>query len=79
MAKPKQEILVERYLRSVSVWTNNPIGDFEEVSRIEGVDNVLICSGNHLHVCVDPRYDISEVADEIEALLTSKVPDIFKE
>jgi hypothetical protein len=80
MAKPKQETLVEEYQDSISVWTNEPLKEVEAISNIEGVNAALVTStGNPIYVYVDPRYSAAEIADEIRALLTADVPDIFKE
>lgn len=79
MAKPKQTFLVEEYSNTIAIWANNPVIDFIEIKRIEGVSTILMLDGNPIRVCVDPRYDQKEVAEEIRELLAAEVPDVFKE
>lgn len=84
MAKPKKLVKIECATSfSLNVYiTNAPIFT-EDVLDVEGVSGVFLehAQDNLLYLRVDPRYDIQEVSDEIEALLLSliKVPDVFKQ
>lgn len=82
MAKPKQKILIEVFHRGgeMHIWSSDKEQDATTIKDIEGVDAVFTRQTmNLISVYVDPRYDINEIATEIEALLTAEVPPIFRE
>lgn len=80
MATIKQKTMVKTVATGCTVWTSFPEKAVFEIKEIEGVEQVFLINGtNPLSVYVDPRYDIQEVAQEIEVLLASEVPDVFKE
>ncbi len=65
---------------NILVWTTQPEKEVSEIGNIEGVSNAkMVTARNPIFVTVDPRYDIKEIAAEIERLLTAEVPDVFKE
>lgn len=81
MAEPKVQLLVvhsaavEERPHCIIIWTDNPARDFVKIKRIEGANTVMML----IRVCVDPRYDPQEMAEEIRELLAAEVPDVFKE
>ena len=80
MAKPKQDTLVKvSPSGAVTVWTNDPKSATFEIADIEGVSFVVGGRKNPISVYLDQRYDINEVAKEIEQLLSSEVPEAFLE
>lgn len=79
MAKPKQAHLVEECETGITVWTNDPEGDFKEIKRIEGVSNAIMSGDNPICVYVDPRYSLADIAEEIRQLLKAEIPDVFRE
>jgi len=81
MAKPKKDVIVEvLHNKSIRVWCNNPGQVVTELKTIEGITSILYLSTfGSIHLSTDPRYDISEIAQEIEELLTAEVPDVFKD
>jgi hypothetical protein len=62
---------------NVHIYIDNPEDAVRDIVGIKGV--IYALPGNPVWVKVDPRYDVQEVADEIEALLTAEVPDVFDE
>ncbi len=86
MAKLKREVVIEASLASTNtsggilrVWCNNSERYLAEIMEIEGIASAHLNTNDSLSVVTDPRYDQKEIADEIKSLLTSKVPDVFKE
>ena len=80
MAKPKQDVMVKVYPPNlVQVWSDDPKRATAEIVDIEGVNMVMGGSGNPIDAFLDLRYDINEVAKEIERLLLSEVPKVFRE
>jgi hypothetical protein len=82
VATKKQDILVKitaNPIEQIKVWIDKPSESITDVLSIEGVSTCRASAGGPLYIMVDPRYDVREVAGEIEALLTAEVPDIFKE
>ncbi len=80
MAKPKQDIKVIVYPPTLmQVWADDPKRATAEIVDIEGVNVVIGGSENPINAYLDPRYDINEVAKEIERLLLSEVPKVFRE
>ena len=82
MAKPKRKIVIgvhkSEVVPGMSIYIANPEDHMRDVSSVEGVLTVsLFSSRNSLMVTTDPRYDVSEIAQEIEELLTAEVPDVF--
>lgn len=81
MAKPNKKVLVRIVgdpVFPVEVWVNNPISVIDDIKSIEGVNTVSFINGNPILVSVDPRYEIEDIAREIEGLLAAEVPDVFK-
>ncbi len=61
------------------VWVDWAPRHTKDVENIEGVASTFILSENSMSVLVDPRYDTTEVAEEVKQLLLADVPDVFKE
>jgi hypothetical protein len=82
MAQKKQDILVlivSNQVEPINIWLDKPTEVISDILSVEGVKTCSASSGGPLRVMVDPRYDIQEVAEEIETLLKADVPDIFKQ
>ena len=81
MAKPKQDILVQELPnRNINIYIDNPEKEVNDIKAIEGVsDAYTILGTSPIFASVDPRYDKSEVAQEIRELLLGDVPDVFRE
>jgi hypothetical protein len=71
-------LVVGNQIEPINIWLNKPTEVISDVLSIEGVLTCRASSGGPLRVMVDPRYDIQEVAEEIETLLKADVPDVFK-
>lgn len=82
MAKPKQKILIQVVCslpHILRIWMDNPARYTQEVLNTAGVSSVLEVHNDSMDIILDPRYDKDEVIKDLEKLLTSEVPDIFKE
>lgn len=80
MATKKQETIIKTSTDGMCIWTSFPEKVISEIREVEGVEQVFLINGvNPLFVYTDPRYDIQEISQEIEALLASEVPDVFKD
>lgn len=82
MAKPKTNLVIKVSELSgyIDVWCIDTQSVIGEISRIEGVVKVYIMvHDGHLSVSTSPLYDVNEIAQEIKELLSSEVPDVFKE
>lgn len=81
MAKPKKQVIINKFgigpggSHVLQVWANDIV--VREVMEIEGISNVSIYAQSPAVVCVDPRYDVDEVMEELEELLSAKIPDVF--
>lgn len=81
MAKPKQRFLIKKLDGHVHLYIDDAGGQVADILMIEGVTGAYIPSHNVnlMLIDIDPRYDVSEVAAEIEGLVTAEVPDVFRE
>lgn len=81
MAKPKRAVVIEE-IRAVGVlfiYCDHHVDQAAEVKSIEGISSVIIWE-DKLWAYVDPRYDLDEVAAEVEAMLTPvEIPEAFLE
>ncbi len=84
MAKMKRDIIVRAMVDNatearsgvIHVWANGLIAS--DVMSIGGVYGVDVGKAGPAFVYVDARYDVGEVAAEIEELLLASVPDVFR-
>lgn len=79
MAELKEKVKVEVGELTLIVWATNVVQFMSEIETIKGIHSVICYSKNRLFAYPDPRYDIKEIAEEIEQLLLAEVPDIFRE
>ena len=82
MAKPKTNLIINPHhnVGLIDIWCDNPTEVLREISQIEGVVNVAYFKhGGNISAYIDPRYDIDEIAQEIKDLLSSEIPDVFKD
>lgn len=79
MAKPKKSVLIEKLPNHLRVWCNNPTQWLSDLASIEGIIRVDNLTGGCTILHCDPRYDLSELAQEVEQLLMAEVPEVFKE
>jgi hypothetical protein len=79
MAKPKKSVLVQSFVdNSIEIWCDDHIRWTEELMSIEGV-SMVTAFPDKLSLMCDPRYDQGELMQEIEELLTSEIPDVFRD
>ena len=83
MATKKGKVMVTvRHpdLKTFEVYIDNPSSVTDDIMSIEGVSRIILYGhrANCLDVFIDPRYDTTEVAKEVETLLLAEVPDIFR-
>ena len=79
MAKPKVKIKVEIVNDTfITVWAKDAHRHIPDVESIEGV-HFASSSGRLMIIYTDPRYDVNEVAREIEQLLSAEMPEVFRE
>ncbi len=83
MAKPKQPIMttvISAIAGSFDIWIDDAAGYTENVMSIKGVTSVFVTSKTRLTAVADRRYDVGEVAGEVNDLLSSitTIPDVFK-
>jgi hypothetical protein len=81
MAKPKRHMVIEKCYatRMLVVYCDRHTEQSAEIKSIEGVNLVTIWE-DKLWVYTDPRYDLDEIATEIEDMLTPiEVPKAFLE
>lgn len=78
MAKPKRAVVIRKLSVGVLwVYCEHHAEQAAEVGAIEGISAVTIW-GDMLWVWVDPRYDLDEVAAEVEVMLTPvEIPEAF--
>lgn len=82
MAKPKVSVLVQEMPapNCLSVYCDDLQGVVADINSIEGVASVTCFAfTKFLSVVCDPRYDRAEIAQEIRDLLTSEVPEVFRD
>lgn len=81
MAKPKEKIKVILGIETlIEIFIDDAPDWVRDVMSIEGVRKVVIgFDKTMMTIQTDPRYDLVEVADEIENLLIQEVPQIFKD
>ena len=85
MAELKQKILVEVLPKDsiegwdIQIWTRNPVKTRFQIKEIKGIENIMVHTKHSTIVWIDHRYDINEVAEEIEQLLSSEVKKAFLE
>lgn len=77
MARPKKNVIVKVFgqTKLIDVWADNLVAS--EILSIEGVTQILAEKTLPWLIATDPRFDVNEVAAEIEALLSPKVPEAF--
>ena len=81
MAQKKVDWIVKIHPYSneyIFVYCDNLRQTAGEINMIEGVSRADV-SSSVITVVGDLRYDIHEIKQEVEQLLASKVPDIFRE
>lgn len=74
MAKPNKKILVKILkgeIIHIEVWADSASA-FDNIRSIEGVHQATE-DGSQILVSVDPRYEVEDVAKEIEEMLTAEV------
>lgn len=79
MAKPRYAVVIKRCyaVRVLYIYCDHHEEQAAEVKSVEGVSGVTIWP-EKLWAYVDPRYDLDEVADEIEVMLTPiEIPEAF--
>ena len=71
MAKPKCAVVIEKLYstRMLIIYCDHHAEQAIEIKSIEGVASVTIWE-DRLWAYIDPRYDLDEVAAEIEVILT---------
>lgn len=77
MLQPKKNLLIEKNdtLHSLIIWIDDLDGALKKIKALPYVG--FVYKFPHFLTCsVDKRYDLSEVHQEIERLLTP-IPDIF--
>ncbi len=81
MAKAKQEVLVESMSGDgLNIFIDDPEIHLKDIQSIQGVSQVsLSVFSKFICAVTDPRYNKSEVAQEIRKLLTAEVPQVFRE
>lgn len=78
MAKPKVKFLVKvESDQIIKAYCDEPVWFIEEVKGMEGVKMAFIDLAplDWVNIFIDPRYDVAEVAKEIEELLQKGVGD----
>lgn len=81
MAKPNKKVLVQVVgdpVFPIKVWVDNPTSIIDDIQSIEGIDMLSVTSRNLIYVSIDLRYEVEDIAKEIEDLLMAEVPDVFK-
>lgn len=79
MAKPKYDVIIVKspVTGVLRIYCSNHAQQASEIKSIEGVNLVSIYD-DCLSTYVDPRYDLDEVAAEIENMLTPvEIPEAF--
>lgn len=81
MAKPKQEVMVVEHPTSglLVAYVDNAPKWVSDVMSIEGIRKVFVDGKTRLDIFIDPRYDLSELAEEVKSLLMAEVPVEFRE
>ncbi len=75
MAKPKKDVVTKIEGSIIYLWANDLTTS--DILSIEGIVKVLGSRELPWMIQVDARYDINELAEELEELLSAKVPGVF--
>ena len=81
MAKPKYDVMVKVFRRDllIQVWSDDPKMSAAKISGVEGINYVIGGPTSPVFAYLDPRYDINEVAEEIEEIFSSEALKVFLE
>lgn len=72
MAKKEVDFLVQvsgDLAYPIAIWIDDEVNQIHKIESVKGVLKVYLGSTLPLRVMIDPRYNVQEIADEIEEVL----------